>query len=594
MADETGREGRRRDLKEADSFFDRFVYDVHQLGANPKRRTEMKIAEPYVRASRADSYDAIVIGSGIGGLAAAALLARYGGKRVLVLERHYTLGGYTHVFHRPGYEWDVGVHYIGEVQPGTMLRRIFDAITDGRLEWADMGAVYDRVVLGEEEEFAFVKGRENLRVALRRRFPAEAEAIDAYFGLVGQVVASSRHFFMEKAIAAPIAALLGPFLRRRFLRLARRTTREVLESLTGDQRLIGVLTAQWGDYGLPPGESSFAIHALVANHYFEGGFYPVGGAGRIAETIVPLIAAAGGRALVNAEVDEIVIENGHAAGVRMRGDGAVLRAPLVISDAGAPNTFGRLVPEETCARLGLRDRMAGVSPSIAHLCLYVGLKQTAAELGLPRSNLWIYPDEHHDATFAAARRGDETLPFVYVSFPSAKDPDFARRHPGRATIDVVTAVSYEPFTAWAERPWKKRGTAYEATKERLARQLLEVLYAHVPQVKGEIDTFELSTPLTTRHFCNYATGEIYGLDHNPQRFEQRWLRPRTGVPGLFLTGQDVASCGVAGALMGGVLSASAILGKNLLAKIASSHRRTEVGSGGVEPGSASERMPSAA
>ena len=86
----------------------------------------MKIAEPYGRARRDESYDAIVIGSGIGGLAAAALLAKYGGKRVLVLERHYTAGGFTHVFHRPGFEWDVGVHYVGEVQPGAMIGRVFD------------------------------------------------------------------------------------------------------------------------------------------------------------------------------------------------------------------------------------------------------------------------------------------------------------------------------------------------------------------------------------------------------------------------------------------------------------------------------------
>src|SRR5512134_3044408 len=165
----------------------------------------MKIAEPYVRASRSETYDAVVIGSGIGGLGAAALLGRYGGKRVLVLERHYTVGGYTHVFHRPGYEWDVGVHYIGDVHPGGMLRGIFDEITDGCLQWADMGEVYDRVVLGDEE-FQFVKGRENVRRALVRRFPAEQEAIDAYFALVARVVATAPFFFMEKAIPAPLAA----------------------------------------------------------------------------------------------------------------------------------------------------------------------------------------------------------------------------------------------------------------------------------------------------------------------------------------------------------------------------------------------------
>jgi phytoene dehydrogenase-like protein len=552
----------------------------------------MKIAEPYVRAARAASYDAVVIGSGIGGLGVAALLAKHAGKRVLVLERHYTLGGYTHVFRRPGYEWDVGVHYFGELQAGTMFRRIFDDVSDGRLEWADMGEVYDRVVLGGEQ-YDFVKGAARFTSALKQRFPAEAKAIDAYFDLVQRVVASTPRFFMEKAIPGPFAAVAGPFLRRRFLRYARRTTRAVLESLTNDQRLIGVLTAQCGDYGLPPGESSFAIHALVTNHYLEGGFYPVGGAGRIAEAIVPVIAAAGGKALLNAEVAEIVVENGRAAGVRMAADGAVIRAPLVISDAGVENTFGRLLAPDVGARLGLLERLRGVRPSAAHLCLYVGLKHTAQELGLPRANLWIYPHEHHDATFAAAADGED-LSFAYISFPSAKDPDFERRHPGRATIDVITAVPYARFAAWEGMRWKKRGAAYEAMKDRLAARLLDVLYTHVPQVRGRVDTFELSTPLTTRHFCNYASGEIYGLDHTPQRFEQRWLRPRTPVRGLYLTGQDVASCGVAGALIGGVLSASAILGKNLMATIAATAARTEPVRDAAHAHEAADKLRSAA
>jgi all-trans-retinol 13,14-reductase len=533
----------------------------------------MKIAEPYVRAAREASYDAIVIGSGIGGLGVAALLAKHGRKRVLVLERHYTLGGYTHVFHRPGYEWDVGVHYLGELQPGTMFRSIVDDIAGGRLSWADMGEVYDRVRLGEEQ-FDFVKGRDAFKRSLQQRFPAERQAIDAYFALVQRVMASTSSFFMEKALPGPLAALAGPFLRWRFLRYARRTTRAVLESLTGDQRLIGVLTAQCGDYGLPPGESSFAIHALVTNHYFNGGFYPVGGAARIAEAIVPLITATGGKALINAEVAEVVLERGRVAGVRMAADDAIIRAPLVISDAGVLNTFACLVPQETRARLRLLERLPSVRPSMAHLCLYVGLQHSARELGLPRANLWIYPDEHHDATFAIARQA-ERLPFVYISFPSAKDPDFERRHPGRASIDVITAVPYELFERWEGAPWKKRGAEYEELKHRLARQLLDALYTHVPQTRGKVDVFELSTPLTTRHFCNYRKGEIYGIDHTPQRFAQRWLRPRTAVPGLYLTGQDISSCGVAGALIGGVLSASAILGKNLMSTIAASARRAE-------------------
>lgn len=521
----------------------------------------------YLRGPPVGAYDAIVVGSGIGGLSAAALLARYGGRRVLVLERHYTAGGFTHTFRRPKYEWDVGVHYIGDVRPGSMLRALFDAIGDGSLKWADMGEVYDRAVLGDEC-FDFRAGREKLRHDLKIRFPAEVDAIDRYLELLDVVGSSTTHFFMEKALPAPVAAVAGRFLRHRYLRHARLTTREVLESLTSDQRLIGLLTTQWGDYGLPPGLSSFGMHALVAAHYCEGAFYPVGGAARIAESILPVIAEAGGQAMVRAEVSEIVVEGGRAVGVRMAADGSFLRAPLIISDAGARNTFVTLLSAAVAGPLGVLDRLEGLGSSTAHLCLYVGLSQTAQELDLPRANLWIYPDEDHDRTFRAMTETDPGRRMVYVSFPSAKDPDFQQRHPGRATIDIITLASARAFSDWDGTRWKKRGEEYDALKDRLAHRLLDALYEHVPQARGKVDTWELSTPLTTRHFANQPHGEIYGLAHTPRRFEQRWLRPRTILPGLYLTGQDVATAGVAGALIGGTLCASAILRKNLMGIIA--------------------------
>jgi all-trans-retinol 13,14-reductase len=528
--------------------------------------------ESYKRWSGTDAFDAIVIGSGIGGMCAAALLAKFGKKRVLVLERHYAVGGFTHVFHRPGYEWDVGVHYLGDLQPGGVLRSVFDVISDGQLEWADMGPVYDRVVIGEEV-FDFPKGEKQLRASLSARFPGEAAAIAEYFRLVKRVQARLSLYFLDKALPAFLSKLLGPLLRWRFLRFANKTVREVLERLTRDQKLIAVLCAQCGDYGLPPSQASFAIHATVASHYFEGGYYPIGGAGRIAETIAPVIEAAGGRILSRAEVAEIVVEGDRAVGVRMAADGRLIRAPLVISDAGVANTFVHLLPAAVAERYGLRQRLLATRPSSAHVCLYVGLKSTAAELSLPKHNYWIYPDEDLDGIYAEGLAHPETERLsVYISFPSAKDPDFENRCPGRATIDVILFASYEAFARWEQSQWKKRPADYEALKERLAARMLEVLYRYVPQVRGKVDLYELSTPLTTRHFANQEHGEIYGVDHTPERYRQKWLRPRTPISGLYLTGQDVVSCGVAGALMGGVLTSSAILRRNMIPAIVRSAR----------------------
>jgi len=514
------------------------------------------------------TWDAIVIGSGIGGLTTAALLSSYAAKRVLVLERHYVAGGYTHAFHRPGYEWDVGLHYIGNVQDEqSMVRCAFDQITDGELKWAAMPDVYDRFIIGDRT-YEFVSGVERFRARMKDYFPQESAAIDRYIAAVQAVHRATEPFFAEKAIPRPIAYLLGGLMRAPFLRWANRTTAEVLRGFTRNNELIGVLAAQWGDYGLPPGQSSFGLHAIIANHYFEGASYPVGGASRIAETVAPVIERSGGKIVVNAEVAEILQYDKRAIGVRME-DGREFRAGTIISDTGARNTFDRLMLGTDRALKKIRAEIRGIPPSTAHLCLYVGIKDSAANLGIDGTNLWIHPTYDHDAN-AARVAADSTSQFasLYISFPSAKDPDFERRHPGRATVEVVALVPYNWFERWQDTEWKRRGQDYETVKQELSMRLQRELEHHVPALSGKIDYTELSTPLSTRHFMNYQRGESYGLSATPERFRLRGLTPRTPIRNLYLTGQDVVSLGVTGALLSGFVTASAVLRRNLMSTLA--------------------------
>lgn len=529
----------------------------------------MRIGESYKQHSGLDeSWDAIIIGSGIGGLSVAASLSKLEGKRVLVLERHYTAGGFTHTFRRPGYEWDVGIHYIGGVtHPKAMGRRLFDFLTNGALEWADMGEVYDRIILGDRA-YDFVKGLENFRAKMHEYFPSDTDAIDRYLDKVVSTAKKTAMFFAEKAVPPFVSALFGGAMRRPVLKDATRTTRDVLEEITQNQELIGVLTGQYGDYGLVPAKSSFLMHAMLVTHYFRGAGYPVGGSSRIAATILPVIEASGGEVLTNAEVSEIVMENGRAVGVRMH-DGRVLRAPIVVSNAGVLNTFERLLPPDAAREVGFATKARDlVGNSIAHLSLYVGLEGTTEELQLEKTNLWIYRDHRHEENFDAFQRDiNAPLPVVYLSFPSAKDPDFDRRFPGHSTIEAITLGPYEPFQRWQETQWKKRGAEYEELKASLSERLLEKIYEHAPATRGKVQIAELSTPLTTENFAAHQGGAIYGLAHGPARFEARWLRPRTPIKGLYLTGADVVSAGLMGALMGGMSCTSAILKGNVLGQV---------------------------
>lgn len=524
------------------------------------------------RANRlSEPYDAVVIGSGIGGLTTAALLSHLRWK-VVVLEQHYTAGGFSHTYARNGYEWDVGVHYIGDMgAKHTIARKLFDAITAERLEWAAMDDRYDRIVLGDEA-FDLVAGPKAFRKELVRRFPDEEASIDQYMKMLKQVDSAMPLLTLQKILPKPAAKLTEWLRRRREPEWLNRTTREVLESITDNQQLIAVLTGQWGDNGLPPAESSFIIHALIAGHYLHGGYYPVGGASRMAENIIPEIQKSGGEVFTYASVEEILIEKDRATGVRMA-DGHEIRCGTVISDAGVFNTFGKLVPEPVARRHGYRQKLDSAQRSMSSLCLYIGIEDTAENLRLPKTNYWIYPHEDYEtAAQDFLDDPDAEIPLVYISFPSAKDPGFEQNYPGRATIEIIAPAPYDWFAEWADQPWGKRGDDYEALKEKFAQRLLEHLYEHLPQLRGKIDYYELATPLSTRYFCWHDRGEIYGLAHDPNRFRQRWLKPKTTIDGLWLTGQDILTCGVVSAAIGGLLTTMAVgglkgwkLGKHFLA-----------------------------
>ncbi|MCR9144790.1 MAG: NAD(P)/FAD-dependent oxidoreductase [bacterium] len=513
----------------------------------------------------AEEYDVIVVGSGMGGLTAAALLSK-AGKRVLVLEQHYTAGGFTHSYTRKGYEWDVGVHYIGEVhKPLSPLRKMYDLITDGALEWSYMDEVYDRIVIGENE-YQFRAGAENFKAGLVHHFPDAGPVIDRYLTLLREV-----NFLAMPALVAQkvtpeflsgaTAFVTDPLVKKYFCR----TTAAVLSEITSDKKLIAVLTGQWGDYGLPPEQSSFGMHAMVAHHYLDGGNFPVGGAASIARSIEKVIESGGGKVLVGEEVQEILVRGTAAVGVKMA-NGDELLAPQIVSAAGYFNTYGKLLPREFADRMGLSKKLGGLKASVGHICLYTGLKTPRSELSsLGNGNIWIYPDYDHDANLAKFLADPKAqLPMVYISFPSFKDPQWDENYPGKSTIDVIAPASYDWFAKWKDEPWRKRGAEYDELKAEFSERLLAAVYKHVPEVKGKISYHELSTPLSTQYFNKYQRGELYGLDHTPARFAEKWMKPRSPVQNLFLTGQDTLFAGVASALSSGAMTATEMLGPKIV------------------------------
>ncbi|RLA00021.1 MAG: FAD-dependent oxidoreductase [Gammaproteobacteria bacterium] len=503
-------------------------------------------------------YDAIVIGSGIGGLTTATALSAKG-KKVLVLEQHYTAGGFTHSYSRKGYEWDVGVHYIGDVGYPTVSRKLFDFVTNSNLKWAAMDKAYDRIFLGEES-FDFVAGKQAFADQLKNKFPKESSAIDTYMQMIDKTSKGMRWFTLSKLLKPWQQSLFSLVMKFLVPGYFNKTTYDVLKSITDDEKLIAILTGQWGDNGMPPKSGSFIIHSLIAKHYINGGYYPVGGASQIARTIIPQIKATGGEVFTHATVEQIITSNGRASGVKLKG-GDEIFAPIIISNVGVFNTFEKLLPQTVCQKLGYDKKLKTINRSMTNMGLFIGLKGDPESLSLPKTNFWIYPDQNHDENVEAfAKDHTKPMPVVYISFPSAKDPSFKSRYPNRSTIEIVAPASFQMFEKWKDTSWRKRGKEYEEFRDYFTERMLEALYQKMPQLRGKVDFCEASTPLSTKYFSFYEEGEIYGLDHDASRFTQGWLQPKSKLPGLWLTGQDVLSCGVVGAMIAGFLTGIQILG----------------------------------
>ncbi|MFF7975670.1 hypothetical protein [Streptomyces sp. NPDC007905] len=149
------------------------------------------------------------------------------------------------------------------------------------------------------------------------------------------------------------------------------------------------------------------------------------------------------------------------------------------------------------------------------------------------------------------------MPLYFLSFPSAKDPSRQDYYPGRATVDICGLTRWSLFEPFAGSKWMRRGAEYDKLKRRLTEELLERVHPFCPQLEGRIDHAEPATPLSFNHFLGRES-----LAHTPERFSQRALSAHTGVPDLYLSGQDVVAAGVSGAIVGGAVAASAVLGRD--------------------------------
>ncbi len=512
-------------------------------------------------------YDLIIVGSGLGALSTASIMAQLYNKRVLVLERHYVIGGFTHVFKRPDksasagnkskYEWDVGVHYIGGMHKGTMERSLFDFITAGRLKWNRMPDPFEKFHY-PGFTFDLYGDSKKYKDDLIKTFPDEQAAIVEFLDDIKSVGKWAQRGFTAANLPQPFRFFMRCYLRATQSQ-ALSTTEEYLNRKFKDEKLKALIASQWGTYGLPPSQSPFFMHAGIIQHFMKGGYYPEGGASEIADDVMPLVEAKGGNFLINHEVREILLENGRAVGVEAvhkKGGKEISKkfyAPAIVSDAGAYNTFAKLLPAEIGG-----DVAKDLKPFLAEstgATVYLGLKESARTLGFQGENHWIYESFDHEANADGACVLEGNPKFCYLSFPSLKNNE-ASTH----TAEILAFVNYDDFTGWADQKWKKRDKDYDALKDTIAKGLIDMVERRHPGFADLVEYVEVSTPLTVEHFTDHPKGAIYGLIATPERFKRFHFSARTRVPNLYLTGADAFMIGVTPALLSGLLTAGALNG----------------------------------
>ncbi len=518
-------------------------------------------------------YDAIVIGSGIGGLTAASLLARVAGKKILVLEKHTEPGGLTHVFRRDGASWDVGLHYVGGLEPGSMTRRLFDYMSNGQLSWKRMSDPFECFVYpGRRLEIP--SDPIAYQQLLIRTYPDEAKAIRRYFVDIRRVALWSTLCFVRSMVPEPIGSLLW-LIQKYTSRTATLTTHEYLCKQFNTAELRAILASQWGDYGLPPTRSSFAIHALIVNHYLCGAWFPEGGSSRISRTFEQGIESGCGAVRVAQEVTRIIVENEQIAGVEVidrRGPvprQITYKTPVVISNAGAMITFENLLPTDGYIGQRTKDMRAHIRQlgrGLSAVTLYLRLSSDPRGLGVNGENLWINTDLDHDDIEGQTKAlidGDPRR--IYVSFPSIKAGD-SRFH----TAEIIAFVDDSVFAAWREYPKGNRGAEYTALKTKISNGMLNLANSILPGLAALVEYSELGTPLTIEHYTSHPGGCFYGLPATPLRYQSPLLGARTPIKGLYLSGSDAGSLGIVGAMMGGVGAACQVIGARALPMIVGS------------------------
>jgi len=528
-------------------------------------------------ASDRESWDAIVVGSGLGGLTCAALLAA-SGKRTLVVERHYVAGGNAQAFRRRyegrDYEFDVGLHYIGECGPEGLITRILRSTgLDGRVRFAPLDPDGFSTLIFPDFTFRVPAGWDRYKRRLLETFPAETEALGRVVDIL-QGVAREGARFQNREISLERLAADAPL----FTEWGLRSVSELFARHGLSERAAAVLLGEQGDYAVPPSRTAVALQAGLTDHYMRGAFYPEGGGQMIAARLVEAIRAYGGEVRTRSAVERIRVENGRVVGVTLEGArherGIDVDAPVVVSNADLKRTVHELVGDEHFEASTV-EAVKSYRMSIPLFIVYLGLDVDYVAQGLPNTNYFLWGSYDIEGIYSQLEAGkmpDED--FVYITVTSVRDPHSRQVAPeGYSNVQVMTLVPRE-YDVWnvkrgpADGGYYHRDPEYRRRKQQLVDRLMASAERILPDVGRHVDWQESASPVTQERFTHSTGGTSYGIEFALDQMGPLRIGPETEVTGLYLAGASTPSGhGIGPVMRSGVVAAGAALGRSLLADV---------------------------
>jgi all-trans-retinol 13,14-reductase len=485
-------------------------------------------------------YDNIVVGSGASGLSLAHLLA-LSGKKVLLLEKHWYLGGSLTRFRKKGIPLDTGFHFTGGFANGGILHDMLTALgIRDQIEPIILDDPKSNRYVFEQDGSAYdlPAGVENFKKALIQYFPHEEQGIESYFDLSERCYSQTLSLDLLKITQVP-----------NVLEEDYKTLETVLDELIKDKKLRGILATYCMCYGVKPSEVSFANHARVAHGLYDAVVRVKGGGDAFVEAFKEEFKKLDMDIRLRTYITECKDIKNREVGYFVLNDGEEVTCDQCIFTIH-PNSILATLPKEHLSKAFV-DRVGDFEPSLGFFSLYCLLDTDNPDEPLVPAITSLLPEPDVNELLDPTHEGP-TAVVVLTNNEYVKGKLYK-------VLTALEPAFFKDVAEWKDTYLKKRGEAYENYKKNRIEQILKRITDFYPEYKDRLEVIEAASMLSYRDFLNSPDGTAYGIK---QKVGQINLFGRLPLRNLYASGQSAVLPGVVGAMMSSFIILRAILGRD--------------------------------